>query len=65
MRLEISSDLMLEITDDGAGLPPDRRAGVGLTSMRERAEELGGSFSAGPAPSGGTRIVANIGIGDI
>ena len=41
VRLEISSDLMLEITDDGAGLPPDRRAGVGLTSMRERAEELG------------------------
>lgn len=34
--------LRLEITDDGIGLPDGYRAGVGITSMRERATELGG-----------------------
>lgn len=36
--------LSIEITDDGAGLPAEYHAGVGLSSMRERAEELGGSL---------------------
>jgi two-component system, NarL family, sensor kinase len=35
--------LHLEIADDGVGLPTEYRAGVGITSMRERASELGGS----------------------
>jgi two-component system NarL family sensor kinase len=30
----------------------DRRAGVGVESMRHRAEELGGGFEAGPGSSG-------------
>jgi signal transduction histidine kinase len=28
-------------------------AGVGLLSMRERADQLGGHFAAGPGPAGG------------
>jgi signal transduction histidine kinase len=47
-------DLLLEVRDDGRGLPEDPGGGVGLGSMRERAEEIGGSFAAGPAPDGGT-----------
>lgn len=35
--------LVLRVRDTGQGLAADPRAGVGLTSMRERAEELGGS----------------------
>src|SRR5207253_8239201 len=31
--------LQVEITEDGTGLDTDRRAGVGLVSMRERAAE--------------------------
>ncbi len=50
--------LRLEVTDDGAGLPSERRAGVGLLSMRERAEELGGSLVAEALPAGGTRVLA-------
>jgi signal transduction histidine kinase len=45
-RVSLSLDdekLQVEIRDDGIGLPPERQAGVGLTSMRERAEELGGT----------------------
>ena len=30
------------VTDNGTGIPQNNRAGVGLTAMRERAEELGG-----------------------
>ena len=35
--------LELEVRDDGDGLPDALRAGVGLSSMRERAAELGGT----------------------
>ena len=52
--------LVAEVEDDGRGLPADRRAGVGLTSMRERAEELGGTCVIGPAPNGGTRVAARL-----
>jgi signal transduction histidine kinase len=52
--IAVDGALCLEIRDDGRGLPEDRRAGVGLTSMRERAAELGGSFEIGSDPSGTT-----------
>lgn len=35
--------LALDVTDDGRGLPGDFTAGVGISAMRERAAELGGS----------------------
>jgi len=50
--------LCVEITDDGRGLGEDPSTGVGLSSMRERAAELGGSFEIGAGPSGGTRVRA-------
>ena len=49
--------LVVTVTDDG----PGRTAwspGTGLTGMRERAEELGGTLSAGPGPGGGRVHVA-------
>ena len=50
--------LIITITDDGRGLPPETQPGVGLTSMRERTEELGGRFSIALHPTGGTNITA-------
>ncbi len=50
--------LRMEILDDGIGLPPERNAGVGLRSMKERAEELGGMLIVESIPNGGTRVVA-------
>jgi len=57
--------LRVEVRDDGVGIP-DRRgdhaphAGVGLTSMRERATELGGTFGVDALPEGGTRVQARL-----
>jgi signal transduction histidine kinase len=52
LALRCGSDLEIEVTDDG---PPNGAwdPGVGLQAMRERAAELGGSFKAGPTPTGG------------
>jgi len=55
-----NGDLQVEITDDGVGLPAEPRAGVGLFSMRERAEEVGGSCVIEPAPGRGTRVLARL-----
>jgi signal transduction histidine kinase len=44
VRFTVDDGLTIEVRDDGRGLPPRPRTGVGLSSMRQRAEELGGSF---------------------
>jgi signal transduction histidine kinase len=56
--LTVDRDLTVEVSDDGIGIAPDAAAGVGLRSMRERAEELGGSLVVAPLPEGGTRVRA-------
>ncbi|NYI99883.1 signal transduction histidine kinase [Nocardioides thalensis] len=48
----------LVVDDDGNGVPAGARVGCGLVSMRERAEELGGSCSVEPRAGGGTRVRA-------
>jgi signal transduction histidine kinase len=58
VRLQVLDGMHVEIVDDGRGLPEQHRSGVGLLSMRERAEELGGTCRIEPAPGGGTRVVA-------
>jgi signal transduction histidine kinase len=56
VTITVTDALRLEIRDDGRGLPADHRAGVGLTSMRERATELGGRFHISSPADGGTRV---------
>lgn len=51
-------DLLVEVTDDGAGIGPEVEAGVGLRSIRERAEELGGRTEITCPLTGGTRVRA-------
>jgi signal transduction histidine kinase len=60
LRLVGGEDLTVVVEDDGRGLPPERRAGVGLASMRERAAELGGECRVESRPGGGTRVVARL-----
>ena len=59
--LEVTgSELTVTVEDDGIGIGQVRSSGVGLTSMRERTEELGGSFEVGATKPTGTRITATI-----
>jgi signal transduction histidine kinase len=57
-----ATPLALEVIveDDGVGVPDTPRAGVGLASMRERAEELGGTLTIERLPEGGTRVHAKL-----
>ncbi|MEU8384804.1 sensor histidine kinase [Streptosporangium sp. NPDC048865] len=50
--------LRVRVRDDGSGVPPGRRSGVGLASMRERAAELGGTCVITTPPGGGTVVEA-------
>lgn len=60
-RLTITDDnLHIEIIDNGIGIADQYRAGVGLTSMRERAEELGGTFAIVPIQPNGTRLTVDL-----
>ena len=50
--------LIVEVEDDGRGIRDDDRAGVGMISMRERTEELGGRCTVTPLAGGGTLVKA-------
>ena len=52
--------LRVEIVDDGRGQRSGVVPGVGLESMRERADELGGTIVVEAADGGGTRVVARL-----
>jgi signal transduction histidine kinase len=60
VRLAVNDDVGLEIIDDGVGIPKERGAGVGLSSMRERASELGGNCVVEAAPKGGTQVLVRL-----
>jgi len=45
----------VEVTDDGRGFDP-RSAGLGLTSMRDRARAAGGRLDVRSRPGGGTTV---------
>lgn len=51
-----ASALAGEVADDGVGPPEGFRPGVGITSMRERAAELGGELSVSARVGGGTVV---------
>ncbi len=54
--------LVAEVADDGAGFDPDGSftGHLGLRTMRERAERLGGTLELASAPGEGTRLRVEI-----
>lgn len=59
VSLHVGPDVRLRVTDDGTGWRGTPE-GVGTTSMRERAEELGGSCTIGRTDDGGCVVDARI-----
>jgi two-component system nitrate/nitrite sensor histidine kinase NarX len=61
-----TADPVVSVEDDGVGFEPARVAqsldgGFGLTSMRERVDQIGGTLDVHTAPGEGTRIVVHLG----
>jgi signal transduction histidine kinase len=60
VRLSADDDVLgIEVSDDGHGCASPPREGVGLMSMRQRAEALGGAFQL-RSGSGGTTVLARL-----
>lgn len=57
------SRLLVCVEDDGVGIADDHRPGVGLESMRERAEELNGTLTITSVHPAGTRVTALLPLG--
>jgi signal transduction histidine kinase len=64
VRLQADTTLQIEVQDDGKGFEEAHPTGVGLASMRERAEELGGTFTVKEAQPCGIQIIARIPLAD-
>ena len=59
--LEHPSFYQLIVVDDGTSVASAAQMGMGLSSMRERVEALGGTFSAGPLDgTDGWRVFATV-----
>jgi PAS domain S-box-containing protein len=56
--------ILLEVSDDGRGFDPgSARAGIGLSAMRERVEELGGEIEISSRPGEGTEVMVRVPLG--
>jgi two-component system NarL family sensor kinase len=65
LRLEVTREgdtTVLAVADDGRGFDPERlqaaplRGHIGLASMAERVDAVGGTFTVGGGPGAGTRV---------
>jgi len=56
--LVVDGTVVVSVADDGCGLPAGRPPGVGLSSMRERAQLVGGSLELTAPVGGGTVVTA-------
>ena len=60
ISISLNANLHIEIKDQGSGLPSEHHRGIGLASMRQRAEELDGRFQIDSSPNGGTNITVDL-----
>jgi len=65
LRME-THEVVLQVEDDGIGFnPQDSFPGhLGLKTMKERVEQIGGEFKIESAPGRGTRVRARLPLGD-
>ncbi len=68
LSLSLAKDdcLIMTVKDNGRGFDPQKqnrqryRPGLGLLTMRERAEDLGGEFSVDSGPGKGCRVIVKV-----
>jgi signal transduction histidine kinase len=56
VEITVTDVLLVEITDDGCGIPDDNQRHSGLANMAQRAEDLGGRCTITSPPTGGTHV---------
>ncbi|MFD0692918.1 sensor histidine kinase [Paenibacillus sp. GCM10027628] len=64
IQIDPTNELIIEVIDNGVGLPsrikPYGNGGIGITSIRDRAAELGGQCIIERMEAGGTRVKARL-----
>jgi signal transduction histidine kinase len=56
VTVEAGADLVIDVTDNGVGMPADVGRS-GLLNLERRAAECDGVVTIGPGRNGGTRLV--------
>lgn len=56
VEVSVADMFVLDVTDDGRGIPAGNRRHSGLANMKHRAEQLGGACEITNPPEGGTRV---------
>jgi signal transduction histidine kinase len=56
VEISVGDMFILDVTDDGCGIPEDNSRRSGLANMNRRAQRLGGSCEISSPPEGGTRV---------
>ena len=56
VEISVADMFVLDIIDNGCGIPADNSRRSGLTNMKRRAEQLGGTCEITSPPEGGTQV---------
>lgn len=56
VEISVADMFTLDVTDNGCGIPIDNSRQSGLSNMKRRADQLGGTCEISNLPPGGTRV---------
>lgn len=56
VEVSVGDMFVLDVVDNGRGIPADNRRSSGLSNMKRRAEQLGGACEVTNPPEGGARV---------
>ena len=56
----VGDTVSVHVEDDGVGFDPAGTLGVGLSGLRDRAEQVGGAVDVASAPGQGTRVTVRV-----
>lgn len=60
VEIAVGEDLVVEVCDDGQGIPAESRRRSGLANLAARARAAGGELVIDTPPSGGTRLIWSV-----